>query len=95
MLLKNGMVVLLCLLVVIPLGGCVTMFARRCDTCEGTGRRDCGECKGGKIDCPRCSTVFGCSNCGLSTKVSCFICNGVGSFPCRSCSGTGRKKDVN
>lgn len=79
-------------LILVSAPSCTTVFARRCDPCGGTGRVDCLECTEGKKDCPKCNTIFGCSNCRLSTKVDCFACNGRGSFPCKPCSGTGRKQ---
>lgn len=77
---------------VVSLSGCETLFARPCTPCGGSGRADCSDCDAGKVDCANCNTVFGCSKCGMTTKISCQKCNGVGTFQCQKCGGTGAKQ---
>lgn len=49
---------------------------------------DCGECEGGRVDCPECEGEgdFDCETCRTRGKVVCLDCDGDG---CAACADTG------
>ena len=52
-----------------------------CETCNNSGRVECGRCDGeGKEDC---------RNCGGDGDVDCYECDGNGTLDCRTCDGKG------